>query len=127
MGMNNHYSFNVAATLTSQRGVILNGTAHTVGYPNTTTAIPIGITTDDVQDTNQGISVAGPGEIAKLYFNDTVTSGARVGLDTSGRGIPYVAGGTTTVHTAFLGILVDASVAATGTVAKVLILPGIGS
>lgn len=118
-------SFKVASTLTSQRGVYLNGTANTVAYPNTTTSLPVGITIDDVQDTSQAIAVAMVGSIAKLYFNDTVTSGALVSIDTSGRGVPYSAG-TTTTDQAYIGVLVDATVAATGTIANVLIQPGIG-
>lgn len=122
---NKVHSFKVAATLTSQRGVYLNGTANTVAYPDTTTSLPVGITIDDVTDTNQGIAVAHVGAIAKLYFNDTVTSGALVSLDTSGRGVPYTAGSTTTDQ-AYVGVLVDATIAATGTIANVLIQPGIG-
>lgn len=119
-------TFKVASTLTVQRGVYLNGTANTVAYPNTTTSLPIGITVDDVTDTNQGISVAGPGAIAKLYFNDTVSSGALVQLDTSGRGVPFVEASATGDTRAYIGVLVDAAVAATGTIANVYILPGYG-
>jgi len=122
---NKVHSFKVASTLTSQRGVYLNGTANTVAYPNTTSALPVGITIDDVKDTNQAIAVAHVGAIAKLYFNDTVTSGAKVALDSSGRGVPY-AEGSTTSDEAYVGFLLGDTVAATGTVANVLIQPGIG-
>lgn len=120
----NVQSFKVATTLAAQRGVYLNGTANTVAYPNTTAALPIGVTNDDVTDTNQGIAVVTAG-ITKLLFNDTVTSGAKVALDSSGRGVPY-AEGSTTSDEAYIGVLVDASVGATGTIANVLVQPGIG-
>ena len=120
----NVQSFKVASTLTTQRGVYLNGTANTVAYPNTTSALPVGITNDDVTDTNQAISVV-TGGITKLYFNDTVTSGTKVSLDSSGRGVPYSEGSTTSDE-AYVGILVGESVAATGTIANVMVQPGIG-
>lgn len=123
---NKVHTFKVAATLTSQRGVYLNGTANVVAYPDTTTSLPVGITIDDVTDTNQGISVAHVGAIAKLYFNDTVTSGALVQLDTSGRGVPFVEASATGDTRAYIGVLLDATIAATGTIANVLIQPGYG-
>ena len=120
-------SFKVASTLASQRFVALSGNANEVGYPSAGDKIPIGITIDTVKDTNQAIPVAMPGEIAPLLFNDTVASGALVASDTSGRGVPHVLAATTTSLTlpaAYGGLLVDASVALTGTVANVLIMPG---
>lgn len=119
-------SFKVAATLAAQRCVALNGTANTVGYPSGSTVLPIGITLDTVNDTNEGIPVRIAG-LAKLLFNDTVASGALVASDTEGRGIPFVLPATTTVLTlasAYIGILPGAAVAATGTISEVLIMPG---
>lgn len=120
-------SFKVAATLAAQRIVALTGTANTAGYPENNQRLPIGITLDTVNDTNQHIPVAMPGEIAKLYFNDTVSSGGLVAADSSGRGVPFTLANTTTALTlasAYAGILVDDAVAATGTIANVLIAPG---
>jgi len=98
-----------------------------VEYPPTSDVLPIGITRDTVKDINQAISVAGPGEIAELYFNDTVTSGKLVASDSSGRGIPFTLAQTTTSLTlpsAYGGVLLGATVALTGTVANVLVMPG---
>lgn len=111
-------SFKVASTLSAYRGVSLNGTANTVIYPTNTVTSPIGITTDTVKHTTQAIPVKTEG-IAKLLFNDSVSAGALVALDSSGRGIPAV--GTTLTNTYVIGRLVDAKVNATGTVANVLI------
>lgn len=129
--MSNHIaplSFQVTTTLSAQRIVAMDGSnAHTVAYPANLQTLPIGITTDTVDDTNQAIPVAGPGNIAKLYFNDTVSAGGLVGSDSSGRGIPVTLANTTTAITlaaAHIGVLVDAAVAATATIAKVLIIPG---
>jgi hypothetical protein len=87
----------------------------------------LGITVDTVRDTNQGIPVQISGE-AKLLFNDTVASGALVGFDTSGRGIPLSLPNTTTSVTlasGYIGTLVGSAVAATSTVETVLINPGL--
>lgn len=118
-------SFDVASTLSAQRGVYISA-ANTVAYPSGVTNLPIGITIDDVTETNQGIAVAGAGAIAKLYFNDTVSAGGLVAVDTSGRGIPFSAAGTTTSSNAYIGVLVGAAVGATGTIANVYIQPGLG-
>ena len=121
------HSFKVDATLAAQRFVALTGTADTVGYPENGQRLPIGITLDTVKDTTQAIPVAGVGEIAKLLFDDTVTAGSLVASDTSGRGVPFSLANTTTSLTlasAYGGILVDAKVNATGTIAHVLIQPG---
>ena len=121
----NVQSFKVASTLSSQRGVYISA-ADTVAYPAGLTSLPIGVTIDDVTETNQGISVAVNGSMSKLLFNDTVSAGGLVGLDTSGRGIPFVAAGTTTSSNAYLGVLTGPAVAATLTVAKVFVQPGLG-
>lgn len=121
-------SFKVAATLAAQRVVAAaSGTANTVQYPESAQKLPLGITVDTVKDTNQAIPVSGPGNIEKLYFNDTVTSGALVGFDTSGRGVPFSMPNTATVATltvAYVGVLVGPSVDATGTIADVFVMPG---
>ena len=121
-------SFKVQSTLAAYRGVtILSGTAETVAYPESDQRPCIGVTMDTVLETGLSIPVRVAG-IAPLYFNDTVGVGQLVALDTSGRGIPFAFGATIgagmTATSAYLGILVDAAVAATGTIARVLIQPG---
>lgn len=121
-------SFKVATTLAAQRIVGITA-AETCGYPTNNQMLPIGITMDTVKDTNQLIPVQMPGEIAKLYFNDTISAGGLVSSDSSGRGVPFSLAATTTALTlasAYVGILVGAAVAATATVANVLIAPGYG-
>lgn len=119
-------SFKVASTLAAQRIVAITA-ADTVGYPASNQVLPIGITKDTVKDVTQAIPVAGPGEIAKLYFNDTVAAAGLVSSDSSGQGIPFTLANTTTALTlasAYVGVLVGAAVAATGTIAQVYICPG---
>jgi hypothetical protein len=115
-------SFKVADSLSAQRVVTLTtATANTVRAPSVQTGNPfIGITIDDEQNTNGAIAVKLSG-IAKLVFNDTVTCGAIVGADTSGKGIPFV---SSTGTSWYIGTLIDADVAATSVVARVLINPG---
>jgi len=112
-------SFKVLTTLSAYRVVACeSGTANTVVLP-TLAACPIGITVDTVKDTTGAIPVQTEG-IAYLYFNDTCVSGRLVGHDSSGRGVPYsdvTAGGYS------IGTLVGPTVAATGTLAQVLISP----
>lgn len=122
-------SFKVAATLAAYRVVTaLSSTANTVAYPESDLRPYIGITTDTVLDTTSSIPVAGAGTIAKLYFNDTCTTGQLVGADSSGRGIAFgtIANTTTslTLTSAYIGVLVGPTVAATGTIADVYIMPG---
>lgn len=121
-------SFKVLTTLAAYRVVtIASTTANTVSYPETNTALPVGITVDTVLDTINSIPVACYG-IADLYFNDTCAAGALVAADTSGRGVPFTIGGQTstsfTIMSAYIGKLVGPAVSATGTIAKVLIQPG---
>jgi len=119
-------SFKVASTLSAQRIVAITA-AETVGYPASNQALPIGITADTVLDTTQAIPVYTPGSIVKLYFNDTVSAAGLVSSDSSGRGVPFTLANTTTALTlasAYVGVLVGAAVAATGTIANVLIAPG---
>ena len=113
-------SFKVASTLPAQRIVtFLTGTANSVKLPAATSEVCAGITVDTVLDTTNAIPVA-IGGIAKLYFNDTVASGAFVAADSSGRGVPHV---NVTAGSYVIGTLIGPAVAATGTVAEVLIQP----
>ena len=113
-------SMKVQATLSAYRVVTaLTGTADTVKYPASASELPIGITQDDVLDTTSSIPVAFSG-IQKLYFNDTVTSGAYVAADSSGRGVPHT---NVTAGSFVIGMLIGPTVAATGTIADVLINP----
>ena len=113
-------SMKVQTTLSAYRVVtMLTGTANTVKLPAAVSELPVGITVDTVLDTTGAIPVAFSG-IQKLYFNDTVTSGAYVAADSSGRGVPHV---NVTAGSFVIGVLVGATVAATGTIADVLINP----
>lgn len=114
-------SFKVGSTLSSQRIVThTTGTADVVKAPAGALELPVGITLDTVLDTTSSIPVKVAG-IAELFFNDTVTSGALVAADSSGRGIPFV---DATAGATFVGTLIDATIGQTGTIAKVLINPG---
>lgn len=121
-------SFKVAATLAAQRIVALDSSnAGGVAYPANNQTLPIGITANTVDDTTQSIPVIPAGYEAYLYFNDTVSAGALVASDSSGRGVPFTLANTTTALTlasAYVGILSDVAVAATATIAKVFIQPG---
>lgn len=113
-------SFKVQTTLAAYRIVNpLTSTANTVKYPAAATERVFGITKDTVLDTTGSIPVA-IGGIAKLYFNDTVTSGNMVAADSSGRGVPHT---DTTAGSYVIGILLGPTIAATGTIADVLIQP----
>lgn len=119
-------SFKVLTTLSSYRCVGAAAAAMTVQYPADLRALPLGITIDTVLDTVSSIPVQMNG-IGKLYMNDTVTAGAIVASDTSGRGVPHVFALTSTSATlasAYLGILCDATVALTGTISLIAINPG---
>ena len=119
--MRNIQSFRVSTTLAAQRIVThLTGTAEAVKVPASTAEKPIGITLDTVKDTTSAIPVAMGGELAYILFDDTVATGANVGSDASGRGVPVTA---TTVGVWSIGTLVGPAVAATGTIAQVLIDP----
>lgn len=120
-------SFQVADTLAAYRGVIASTTtANEVIYPASTHDLPIGITLDTVVDTTSSIPVALNG-IAKLYFNDSVVTGGLVGLDSSGRGVPFALAETSTAISApaaYIGVLIDPKVADTGAIARIIINPG---
>lgn len=124
------HSFRVQTTLSAYRVVsALTGTAHTCIYPPAAASFPLGVTLDTVKDTVSGIPVAGVGERAMLFFNDTVTSGQLVGADTSGRGVPFtIATDTTTsltITSAYIGPLIGPTIGITGTIAEVMVSPGI--
>ena len=114
-------SFSVSATLASQR--IVSVSNQIAFYPTTTATPALGVTTDTVLDTNQAIPVQING-IAKLIFNDTVAAGAVVAADSNGKGVPFTAA---TAGAWIIGTLVGPAVAATGTVAEILINPNIYS
>ena len=120
-------SFNVAATLLTQRIVShVTGTANTVQYHQTLSALPVGVTVDTVLDTTNAIPVQLNGR-AFVHFNDTCAAGELVTGDTSGRGIAFSLAQTSTAISApaaYLGILIGPTIAATGTIAEVLIQPG---
>lgn len=114
-------SFKVGATLAAYRGVVMNtGTANTVKYPGAATDLPIGITGDTVKDITDGIPVYGPGNIAKLEFADSCTSGKMVKLDTNGKGLVHA---DTTAGTYVIGTLIGPDVQTAGQIADVLIQP----
>lgn len=120
-------SFKVLTTLSAQRIVCAStGNAYTVQYPDTITSLLIGVTKDTVLDTTSAIPVQLNG-IAKVYFNDTVTSGQLVTSDSSGRAIPFSLAMTSTSIShpaAYLGALIGPTIGLTGTIADVLIHPG---
>lgn len=113
-------SFKLTSTLSAYRIVTISA-ENTVAYADTTTDNPIGVTANDVKDTNEAIPVITHGR-ARLLFNDTVAAGALVGVDGSGRGIP-LAGATVTAQHFAVGRLIGAAVAATGTVAEIYVNP----
>lgn len=113
-------SMKVNATISAYRIVTyLTGTANTVKVPASVSELPLGITQDTVLDTTGAIPVAIAG-IQKLYFNDTVTSGAYVASDSAGRGVPHV---NVTAGSFVIGVLIGPTIAATGTIADVVINP----
>jgi hypothetical protein len=113
-------SFKASTTIAAYRIVTaLTSTANTVKVPASASEVALGITTDTVLDTACAIPVAVAG-IQKLYFNDTVTTGSFVASNNAGQGVPHV---NVTAGSYVIGILVGPSVAATGTVADVLIQP----
>ena len=113
-------SMRANATIAAYRIVTaLTGTANTVKVPASASEFPIGITQNTILDTTAAIPVNISG-ISPLYFNDTVTSGAYVASNNAGQGVPHV---NVTAGSFVIGILVGPTVAATGTIADVLINP----
>jgi len=114
-------SYEAAITIPAQR--IVNLSTAQKATLTTTAALPLGISIDHAE-TGQGVPVAGAGEIARLYFNDTVAANGLVTSDASGRGVPFT-GATAAAY--YVGSLLGAAVSATGTIADVLIIPGYAS
>lgn len=113
-------SMKANATISAYRVVVaLTGTAQTVKLPASASELPLGISSDTILDTTSAIPVAIAG-IQNLYFNDTVTSGAYVAADSSGRGVPHV---NVTAGSFVIGTLIGPTIASTGTIAQVLINP----
>jgi hypothetical protein len=113
-------SMKANTTISAYRIVtMLTATADTVKVPASASECPLGITQDTVLDTGTAIPVA-IGGISKLYFNDTVGSGKFVASNNAGQGVPHV---DVTAGSYVIGMLIGPSVAATGTIADVLIQP----
>lgn len=120
MSQGNVESFKVLSTLAAYRVVCLDTAAgNTVVYPANTLQPKVGVTIDTVKDTTGAIPVA-IGGIARILFDDTVSAGALVSADTSGRGVAFV---NVTAGAAYIGVALS-TVSATGTIANVLINPG---
>lgn len=113
-------SMKASTTISAYRIVTcLTSTAETVKVPASAVERPIGITADTVLDTGLSIPIIIAGK-AKLYFNDTVTSGNMVASNNAGQGVPHV---DTTAGSYIIGVLLGPTVAATGTIAEVLVQP----
>jgi hypothetical protein len=111
-------SFKVGATLAAY--IIVKASAgDTVNKATAATDKLLGITADDVENTNEAIPVMVSG-IAKLQFNDTCAVGGFVTADANGYGVPV---SVTTAGVYSIGQLVGPAVSATGTIAEVLIQP----
>ena len=124
------HSFKVLTTLSAYRCVAcVTGTAATVQYPAAATQMPIGVTKDTVKDTTGAIPVACVGERTRLYFGDTCASGELVKSLSDGSGARWtIAPDTTTSLTlsgAYVGVLLGPTIALTGTLAEILVMPGI--
>lgn len=108
----------VATTLAAYRIVAaIDGTPETVGYPASATVKPMGVTDNDVTDTNQaiGVNIAG---IAKVQMAAAMTSGSWIASDSTGQGVKHV---DSTAGSWIVGQLL--STAVTGTIARVLVNP----
>lgn len=113
-------SLKASTTISAYRIVVaLTATANTVKAAAAATELPLGISLDTCLDTSLAIPIQMNG-IAKLYFNDTVGTGKLVAADASGRGVPHV---DTTAGSYVVGTLIGPAVAATGTIAEVLVNP----
>lgn len=113
-------SMKASTTISAYRIVTaVTGTANTVKVPASASEVPIGISQDTVLDTGAALPIAVAG-ISKLYFNDTVTSGSFVASNNAGQGVPHV---NVTAGSYVIGVLIGSTVAATGTIADVLIQP----
>jgi len=113
-------SMKVNATISAYRIVTaLTSTAQTVKVPASASERPLGVTVDTVLDTTNSIPVVIAG-IAKLYFNDTCTTGNMVASNNAGQGVPHV---DVTAGSYTVGVLIGPTVSATGTIAEVLVQP----
>jgi hypothetical protein len=113
-------SMKASTTISAYRIVTaVTGTANTVKVPASASEVPIGISQDTVLDTGAALPIAVAG-ISKLYFNDTVTSGSFVASNNAGQGVPHA---NVTAGSYVIGVLIGPAVAATGTIADVLIQP----
>lgn len=113
-------SMKASTTISAYRIVTaLTSTANTVKVPASVSEVPIGISQDTVLETGSALPIAVAG-ISKLYFNDTVTTGSFVASNNAGQGVPHV---NVTAGSYVIGVLVGPTVAATGTIADVLIQP----
>lgn len=120
MGQPTPISANVLSTLSAYRIVRFNTAgSYTVAYPSAATVPVHGVTLDTVLDTTSSIPVQFSG-VAKVYFNETMSSGGLVASDSSGRGVPHA---DTTAGSYVVGTLIGPAITATGTVADVLINP----
>ena len=117
-------SFKVRTTLAAYRIVAADtaGSNYVIN-PSAATVRPIGITQDTVDDTLNSIPVIIAG-IAKLLFNETMSTGGLVAADSAGRGVPHV---DITAGSYFIGVLIGPNVTQTGTVAHVLVQPNFKS
>jgi len=113
------YSFKAATTLSAYRAVYISA-EDTVAHANSAGALVIGVTIDVNQDTTTGVPVRVAG-VADLFFNQTISAGAEVGVDTAGRGVVL----SDTITSRSIGYAMEA-VDATGTIAKIVIHPGKG-
>ncbi len=113
-------SLKASTTISAYRIVtLLTSTAMTVKVPAAASECPIGVSLDTVLDTGAAIPIAGPGSIAKLYFNDTIAAGRLVASDSSGRGVLHA---DVTAGSYVVGLSLEA-VASTGTIAKIFVQP----
>ena len=113
-------SFKVRTTLGAYR-IVAADTAGSnfVVAPSAATVQPIGVTMDTVKDTTSSIPVICYG-IAKVLFNETMSSGGLVAADSAGRGVPHA---DTTAGSYVIGRLVGPAISSTGTIAEVLVNP----
>lgn len=113
-------SFKVRTTLAAYRIVIADTAgSNFVVAPSAATIRPIGVTQDTVKDTMNSIPVI-IGGIAKVHFNETMSTGGLVAADSAGRGVPHA---DTTAGSYVIGVLLGPNVTATGTIADVLVQP----
>lgn len=112
-------SLNAQSTIPAYRIVKGGSAAMSAALDDTVTAFPLGISTDTVLETGAAIPIAGPGSIAKLYFNDTVSVMGLVASNANGQGKPHV---DATAGSYVVGIALE-PVSATGTIAKIFVQP----